>query len=702
MRSQDEGFYYAPDPSSQIACTIGGNVAENSGGVHCLKYGLTTNNVLGLEMVLIDGDDRAPRRQASRCRRLRSARADDRLRGPARRRHRGDRAHPAQAGDGAGAADRASPATRRRAIASPPSSRAGIIPGGMEMMDRPAIHAAEDFVQAGYPLDVEALLIVELDGPAAEVDHLIAARCEAIAKASGAVSIRVSQAEEERLKFWAGRKAAFPAVGRISPDYYCMDGTIPRGRLPQVLPRMSELSKHYGLRVANVFHAGDGNLHPLILYDANKPGELERAEAFGADILRLCVEVGGVLTGEHGVGVEKRDLMPHDVQRGRPGAAAAREMRLRSRRPAQSRQGLPRTAPLRRAGPHACAAAASCRSPTCRGSELAASLLQPTQPRTSSRSSSPCGGRRRARRSRSSARGTKRGLRPAGRGRRARSTCRGLRGIVAYEPDELVLTARAGTPLAEIEAAARGEEPACSPSSRGDLRAALWRSGGAGHDRRRARLQSRGPAAAQGRRGARSLPRLQRRQRPGRDLQGRRQGGEERHRLRPAEAARGSYGTLAVHGRGDAEGAARAGEVPHRAAVRAGRAIAPSPRCRRRSTAPMRSRAPPICRPASPHAPASISSPARHGRHRDPHRRPWPLGRPSLRGAAPRTRRRHRDRRAATPCARRCSGAQSATSRPCCPIRAPSSGASRCRPPPARRCPDIATDSLASEARGRG
>jgi glycolate oxidase len=178
----------------------------------------------------------------------------------------------------------------------------------MEMMDRPAIHAAEDFVHAGYPLDCEALLIIELDGPRAEVDEL-KARVEAIARERGASSISVSQTEEERLRFWAGRKAAFPAVGRISPDYYCMDGTIPRRELPRVLTEMRRLSEHYGLRCANVFHAGDGNLHPLILYDANKPGELERAEAFGADILKLCVKVGGVLTGEHGVGVEQRDLM---------------------------------------------------------------------------------------------------------------------------------------------------------------------------------------------------------------------------------------------------------------------------------------------------------------------------------------------------------------------------------------------------------
>ncbi len=184
----------------------------------------------------------------------------------------------------------------------------GIIPGGMEMMDKPAIHAAEAFVHAGYPMDVEALLIVELDGPEAEVDQLIE-RVSEIAKEQGATTIRASQSDEERLSFWAGRKAAFPAVGQISPDYYCMDGTIPRHQLAKVLTRMTELSTQYGLRVANVFHAGDGNLHPLILYDANVPGELEKAEDFGSDILKLCVEVGGVLTGEHGVGVEKRDLM---------------------------------------------------------------------------------------------------------------------------------------------------------------------------------------------------------------------------------------------------------------------------------------------------------------------------------------------------------------------------------------------------------
>ena len=301
------GFYYAPDPSSQIACTIGGNVAENSGGVHCLKYGLTTNNILGLEMVLIDGgiirlggkhlDAEGydllgvmtgsegllgivtevtvrilPKPMAARALLIGFAATED-------------------AGDCVAAV-----------------IGAGIIPGGMEMMDRPAIHAAEAFVKAGYPLDAEALLIVELDGAPAEIEHLIA-KVEAIARTHRATTIRSSRDDAERLAFWSGRKAAFPAVGRISPDYYCMDGTIPRSRLAEVLGRIRALSAQYGLGVANVFHAGDGNLHPLILYDANRPGEIERAEEFGSDILRLCVEVGGVLTGEHGVGVEKRDLM---------------------------------------------------------------------------------------------------------------------------------------------------------------------------------------------------------------------------------------------------------------------------------------------------------------------------------------------------------------------------------------------------------
>lgn len=305
---EGEGFYYAPDPSSQIACSIGGNVAENSGGVHCLKYGLTTNNVLGVEIVLIDGEVL-------------------RLGGRAL-----DPAGLDLLGVVVGSEGLLGVVTEvtLRILPTPETARAllvgfatvegagqcvadvigtGIIPAGMEMMDRKAIHAAEAFVNVGYPLNVEALLIVELDGPEAECEHL-ASEVERIARANGAVSCRKSRDEAERLSFWAGRKAAFPAVGRLAPDYYCMDGTIPRRCLPHVLERMEVLSKHYGLGVANVFHAGDGNLHPLILYDANIPGELDKAEEFGNDILRICVEVGGVLTGEHGVGVEKRDLMP--------------------------------------------------------------------------------------------------------------------------------------------------------------------------------------------------------------------------------------------------------------------------------------------------------------------------------------------------------------------------------------------------------
>ncbi len=305
----DRGFYYAPDPSSQIACTIGGNVAENSGGVHCLKYGLTTHNVLGIELVTPEGE----------IVRLGGKHLDS--------------AHYDLLGLLVGSEGLLGivtevtvrilrkPDTARALLIGFPSAEsaggcvaaviaAGIVPAGMEMMDRPAIHAAEAFVHAGYPLDVEALLIVELDGVATEVDTLIE-RVRSLALASGAVCCHASSGEEERATFWAGRKAAFPAVGRISPDYYCMDGTIPRRHLPRVLHAIHEMSTHYGLRVANVFHAGDGNLHPLILYDANRPGELERAEAFGNDILRLCVDVGGVLTGEHGVGLEKRDLMPY-------------------------------------------------------------------------------------------------------------------------------------------------------------------------------------------------------------------------------------------------------------------------------------------------------------------------------------------------------------------------------------------------------
>src|SRR6201996_3819153 len=292
------GFYYAPDPSSQIACSIGGNVAENSGGVHCLKYGMTTNNVLGCEIVLISGEiikvgGKSPETSGYDVMGIITEITVRILQKP-------ETARALMVGF-------AEVEAAGQCVAN--IIGAGIIPGGMEMMDKPAIHAAEAFVHAGYPLDVEALLIIELDGPSIEVDELID-RVEEITKGCGSTTLQISNSEAERNLFWSGRKAAFPAVGRISPDYLCMDGTIPRGALPKALTRIRELSEKYGLGCANVFHAGDGNLHPLILYDANKPGEIEKAEAFGADILRCCVELGGVLTGEHGVGIEKRDLMP--------------------------------------------------------------------------------------------------------------------------------------------------------------------------------------------------------------------------------------------------------------------------------------------------------------------------------------------------------------------------------------------------------
>ena len=304
---QADGFYYAPDPSSQIACSVGGNVAENSGGVHCLKYGLTTNNLLGIELVTIDGEI---------------------LRLGGKHLDAGDYDLMGVMTGSEGLLGIVSEVTLR-ILQKPATQRAllvgfddtgsaakavgdvigaGIIPAGMEMMDGLAINAAEDFANAGYPRGAAALLIIELDGPEIEVNTLID-RVAKIMDSAGASSLKISNSEEERNLFWAGRKSAFPAVGRISPDYLCMDGTIPRRRLPDMMVRMASLSQKYGLRVANVFHAGDGNLHPLILFDANQPDELQRAEDFGADILRACVEMGGVLTGEHGVGVEKRDLM---------------------------------------------------------------------------------------------------------------------------------------------------------------------------------------------------------------------------------------------------------------------------------------------------------------------------------------------------------------------------------------------------------
>ncbi len=301
------GLYYAPDPSSQIACSIGGNVAENSGGVHCLKYGLTVHNVLRVRMVTTDGDvvelgnegldapgldllavfigsegmlgvvtevtvKLVPKPQAAR---VIMASFDDVVKGG-------------------------------NAVAN--VIAAGIIPAGLEMMDKTSSRMVEPFVKAGYDTDAEAILLCESDGTTEEVEEEIARMTEVL-NASGATAIAVSSSEAERLKFWSGRKNAFPAAGRISPDYYCMDGTIPRKHLAQVLLGIADMEKTWGLRCANVFHAGDGNLHPLILFDANTPGEFDRAEKFGAAILELCVEVGGTITGEHGVGIEKINSM---------------------------------------------------------------------------------------------------------------------------------------------------------------------------------------------------------------------------------------------------------------------------------------------------------------------------------------------------------------------------------------------------------
>ena len=305
---EHEQFFFAPDPSSQIACTIAGNVAMNSGGAHCLKYGVTGNNLLGLEVVLPDGEVL-------------------RLGGPHLDGGGYDLIGLLTGSEGTlGVVTEVTV----RILRSPEGARpillgfqsnetagacvdaiigSGIIPVALEFMDRPAIHAAENFVHAGYPLDVEALLIIEVEGSEEEIDRLLGWIRE-IAERHNPSFLKVSGSAAESLAIWKGRKSAFGAVGRISPDYYCMDGTIPTGQLPHVLKRIAEICDGYGLPVANIFHAGDGNLHPLIMYDANKAGDLEKAEDCGAEILKLCVEVGGCLTGEHGVGVEKRDLMP--------------------------------------------------------------------------------------------------------------------------------------------------------------------------------------------------------------------------------------------------------------------------------------------------------------------------------------------------------------------------------------------------------
>ena len=305
--ASEHGLYYAPDPSSQIACTIGGNVAENSGGVHCLKYGLTVHNVMRVRVISIEGD----------VIELGSAALDapglDLL---------------AVFVGSEGMLGIVTEVTVKL-IAKPQTARvimasfddvikagnavanviaAGIIPAGLEMMDKTSSRMVEPYVNAGYDIDAEAILLCESDGTPEEVEEEIA-RMSVVLEGAGATAIAVSQSETERLKFWSGRKNAFPAAGRISPDYYCMDGTIPRKNLAQVLIGIAAMEVKYGLRCANVFHAGDGNLHPLILFDANKPGEFHQAEEFGAEILELCVAVGGTITGEHGVGIEKINSM---------------------------------------------------------------------------------------------------------------------------------------------------------------------------------------------------------------------------------------------------------------------------------------------------------------------------------------------------------------------------------------------------------
>jgi glycolate oxidase len=301
------GFFYAPDPSSQLACTIGGNIAMNSGGAHCLKYGVTTNNVLGLKMVLIDGtvvDIGGAHLDSAGYDIMGLVIGSEGQLGvvtevTVRILRAAEGARPVLFGfarpDDAGACVAAIIA-------------AGIVPVAIEYMDRPAIKVCEEFAHAGYPLDVEAMLIIEVEGSPSEIEDLIA-RITAIAAKHNPLTTRVSRSEAESAAIWKGRKAAFGAMGRIS-DYMCMDGVIPTGRLADVLVEVGRICARHGLTAANIFHAGDGNLHPLILFNANDPDELRRAEECGADILKLCVQVGGCLTGEHGVGIEKRDLMP--------------------------------------------------------------------------------------------------------------------------------------------------------------------------------------------------------------------------------------------------------------------------------------------------------------------------------------------------------------------------------------------------------
>jgi glycolate oxidase len=301
------GFYYAPDPSSQIACSIGGNVAENAGGVHCLKYGLTVHNVMQIKIVTIEGElitlgSRTLDTPGYDLLALMTG--SEGMLGIIVEILVKLLPKPHAVKVLMASFDKVEEAGN--AVAS--IIAGGIIPAGLEMMDKPAIHAAEAFAKANYPLDAEAILLCELDGDDEQLEEQVLI-VEALLNQANASDITIADSAEDQAKLWAGRKSAFPAVGRISPDYYCMDGTIPRKQIAYVLKKISELSEQHGLRVANVFHAGDGNLHPLILYDANNDGELEKAELFGANILELCVEVGGTITGEHGVGHEKIDQM---------------------------------------------------------------------------------------------------------------------------------------------------------------------------------------------------------------------------------------------------------------------------------------------------------------------------------------------------------------------------------------------------------
>ena len=305
--ASSHGLYYAPDPSSQIACSIGGNVAENAGGVHCLKYGLTVHNIFKLEVITMQGDHLTIGSDAFDSPGydlLALMTGSEGLLGVITEITVKLLPKPEAANVILAAFDDV--ATAGQAVSNIIAD--GILPAGLELMDNAALRAADDFVQAGYPRDAAAILLCEIDGTSAEVADQLE-QAQQVLRNSAAIEIRVAEDEQQRAKFWAGRKAAFPAVGRLSPDYYCMDGTIPRYQIANVLTRISELSNEYGLPIVNVFHAGDGNLHPLILYDANIDGELERTEELGGKILEICVAAGGTITGEHGVGMEKINQM---------------------------------------------------------------------------------------------------------------------------------------------------------------------------------------------------------------------------------------------------------------------------------------------------------------------------------------------------------------------------------------------------------